>query len=103
MKTYCKNVDITDFDTVRPFVEKYMRGDSKRPAKWKRSDYQKLLARLSDVSISEVVDAVTNKVEEKLNLFIDCLTQEVIRQFRLDKFELEPMVFFQLYDGISGK
>lgn len=103
MKTYCKGVDVTDFDFVRGHVYNYLKGIKGRPAKWRRSDYQKFLAELCNVSRSSVRKAVITKDFELLDYYVDTVTNEIIRQIKNDRLELKPIFYFERQDPLNGK
>jgi len=103
MKTYCKGVDITDFEFVRKHVYDYLKGVKGRRAKWHRSDYQKFIALLCNETRSAVRKAVIIKDTEKLDRYVDTITNEIIRQINNDRLDLEPIFYFNRQDPVNGK
>lgn len=103
MKTYCKGVDITDFDFVRKHVYNYLKGINGRPAKWRRSDYQKFIADLCSRTRSKVKTSVIFKDYEELDYYVDTVTHEIIRQIENDRLELRPIFYFNRQDPVNGK
>lgn len=76
MKTYCKNVDITDPATIQPWVEKCLHG------KENRGDFRQLLSVYGDAHGIAV---------------------EISRRILARQLNLRPIWFFERRDGLSGK
>lgn len=103
MKSYCKGVNITDYDFVKKHVYNYLKGTDGRPAKWRRGDYQKFLAEICKEKKSEVKAAVILKDIEKLDHYVDVVTREIIRQINNDRLDLRPIFYFERQDPLNGK
>lgn len=76
MKTYCKNVDITNIETILPWVQLCLKG------KEKRSDFRGMLRRYGGAE--GVAAEIAKRIENK-------------------NLELKPIHFFTKIDGMSKK
>ena len=76
MKRYCKNVDITDVQTIYPWVAACIAG------KLGRKDFLELMYKYGDTS---------------------GIAMEIVKRIKQRDLDLKPILFFERKDGLSGK
>lgn len=94
MKRKCKRVDITDFDTIRPWVEECVRRHKKR------YDFRDLLIRhgLSREKYKESL-----RTHDCSGYPIDSITREAIRRIKSGDLSLRPVRIREQHDATTGK
>lgn len=103
MKTYCKNIDLTDPKVILPWVLDCLQGDGKRKAKWKRRDFQHLMAHYCQHSVQEIRAAVK---EHDMNVLLEAaqgLAEEAAARIRRKELDLRPIRYFKRIDVSSRK
>lgn len=103
MKTYCKNIDLTDPKVILPWVLDCLQGDGKRKAKWKRRDFQHLMAHYCQHSVQEIRAAVK---EHDMNVLLEAaqgLAEETAARIQRRELDLRPIRYFKRVDVSSRK
>lgn len=70
MKTYCKRKYLIDKEFIQDVVYDFLKGDSKRPPKWKRKDYQRFISQINSVPLKDVRLAIRTKNIETLKSYL---------------------------------
>ena len=99
MKTYCRNIDPSDVETIEPFVWECIR------PKLKRKDYSNFTARYCDLTDKEIRE----KARQGLGLYREM--EQAVRNIALDislrirqrELRLEPIQYSTRTDGLSKK
>lgn len=97
MKTYCKGIDLCNPATLEPWILDCLQGDRKRPAKWRRKDFQYLMAEYCDYSVFEIRAAIK---AHDLNIplkAVEGLAVEIAGRIRRRELDLRPIHLFQAY------
>ncbi len=103
MKTYCKNVDITDRKQVTGWIFDYLKGDNKRAPKWARKDYRPFMANWSCYSVAEIETAIRECNHNVLLEICADIAEEICSRIENRNLRLQPIQFFKRIDGISLK
>jgi len=96
MKKKCKNIDITDAQTVRPWVEDCIRRHKKR------HDFRKLIQR-HGVTKENYWKAVNENDFSLIEPAIDSIAEDAVRQIKARRLELEPVRIRKQQDKTTGK
>lgn len=93
MKTYCKNIDPLDLDTIRPSVYGLISD------KYRRRDYARFISNYCDLSPKEI------RLLEKYQLdeAVDNICIEIIEMFRAEKLVFSPVQYTKRVDPSSRK
>lgn len=103
LKTYCKGIDLCNPATLEPWILDCLQGDRKRPAKWRRKDFQYLMAEYCDYSVFEIRAAIK---AHDLNIplkAVEGLAVEIAGRIRHRELDLRPIHYFKRIDGVSRK
>lgn len=96
MKKKCKNVDITDFDTIRPWVEECIMRHKKR------YDFRDLLHK-HGLKRKDYYDVLDNHNYEPLKPVIDSITNEAVRRIKERSLDLPPVRIREQRDHTTNK
>lgn len=96
MKKKCKSIDITDAQTVRPWVEDCIRRHKKR------HDFRKLILR-HGVTEEDYWKAVDEHNFSLIEPAVDRIAEDAVRQIKARKLELEPVRIREQEDKTTGK
>lgn len=94
MKRKCKHIDITDFDTIRPWVKDCILRHKKR------YDFRDLLIK-HGLTRQEYEDSL--KMHNYSRYPIDSITREAIRRIQNKKLALKPVRIREQQDRTTGK
>lgn len=97
MKTYCKSVDITDPETLTPWLLQAFAG------KWKKRPFVRILIKYGGITNEELRAEITAQRMEKRTDAVRRVAKEVARRIENHKLGLEPMRVHYKTDGLSGK
>lgn len=97
MKTYCKNVDITDPETIMPWVFQAL------DHKWKKREFVRLILRYGRIGYHDLESDISSQRYAKRLTASQNIASEVARRIRMQDLRLSPLRAFQRVDGLSGK
>lgn len=103
MKTYCKNIDITDTDTIKAFVFDYLTTSGNKGVNWKRNDFLDLIESYTPYRRNYLLNLESNGLLICLNIISELLSQEISNRIKNKDLKLSPIRFFKRIDGISLK
>lgn len=108
MKTYCKRKYLIDKEFIQDVVYDFLKGDSKRPPKWKRKDYQRFISQINSVPLKDVRLAIRTKNIETLKSYSNKIANycySKINDFLVydKKLNLPKFDHFTHYDSLSNK
>ena len=103
MKTYCKGIDLCNPATLVPWILDCLQGDGKRPAKWKRKDFQYLMAEYCAYSVQEIRAATKEHDMNILLAAVEGLAVEIAERIKRRALDLRPIHYFKRVDGVSRK
>ncbi len=108
MKTYCKKIDILDFDFIADSVFLFFKGDEVRENKWKRRDFRQLLAQVNNVPVKEIRYALFVGDFALLREYTDNVAKIVQKQiydliYNNKSLDLPENGHFTRFDNLSGK
>lgn len=96
MKKKCKDIDITDIQTVRPWVEDCIRRHKKR------HDFRKLI--IHHGTAEEIYWKAVNENDfSLLQPAVDRIAEDAVRQIKARHLELEPVRIREQEDKTTGK
>ena len=96
MKKKCKDIDITDIQTVRPWVEDCIRRHKKR------HDFRKLI--IHHGTVEEIYWKAVNENDfSLLQPAVDRIAEDAVRQIKARHLELEPVRIREQEDKTTGK
>ena len=97
MKTYCKNVCITDLDFIKSSVWHCFNG------KWNKNKVIRFIANYENMSRREVKDILDIFGKEKFDFFVQHVAENIQANILERKITFPPINYKQRYDDNSGK
>ena len=97
MKTYCKNVCITDLDFIKSSVWHCFNG------KWNKNKVIRFIANYENMSRKEVKDILDIFGKEKFDFFVQHVAENIQSNILERKITFPPINYKQRYDDNSGK
>lgn len=108
MKTYCKKVDILDYQFISDSVFDFFKGDGVRPNKWGKKKFQYFLAHVNNVKRKEIKVMVGARdligLRKYTDKVADIIYQKIFNLIEKDEsLNLPEIGHFMLNDNLSGK
>lgn len=97
MKTYCKDIDITDPEQIEPFVALCFAG------KTGRRNFQRLAMRYSDLTQGQIDEAVRKHDNGAFAPAIKGVAVEIAARIRRRSLDLLPIRYYERADESNGK
>lgn len=97
MKTYCKDIDITDPEQIEPFIALCFAG------KTGRRNFQRLAMRYSDLTQGQIDEAVRKHDNGAFAPAIKGVAAEIAARIRRRSLDLLPIRYYERADESNGK
>lgn len=97
MKTYCKDIDITDPEQIEPFVALCFAG------KTGRRNFQRLAMRYSDLTQGQIDEAVRKHDNGAFAPAIKGVAVEIAARIRRRSLDLLPIRYYERQTRATGK